>query len=250
MQSEYDSIYLSPHLDDVALSCAGQVFMKSGADQNVLVVTVMAGDPPGSTSEFARSLHGRWQLERDVVASRRKEDEEAMRILGADLMHWPIPDCIYRSEPTTGAALYNSNEAIFGTVSELERPLIIQIAERIRQLPPHGRLFTSLGVGNHVDHQITRLAAEMVSPHVAYYEEYPYVIIPGALQRVVDAEDSTLVEEKLSLTDEAVQKRIEAIAAYRSQVSSFFRDRADLEQAIENYCRETGGERVWHRAKP
>jgi LmbE family N-acetylglucosaminyl deacetylase len=64
MQPYFDHIYLSPHLDDVALSCGGQIFLHTTAGQSVLVVTLMAGAPDADTavSEFVQLLHQRWQL--------------------------------------------------------------------------------------------------------------------------------------------------------------------------------------------
>ncbi|MBN2499463.1 MAG: PIG-L family deacetylase, partial [Anaerolineales bacterium] len=54
-------IYLSPHLDDVALSCGGLVWEQAQAGMAVEVWSVCAGDPPpGELSEYARSLHARW----------------------------------------------------------------------------------------------------------------------------------------------------------------------------------------------
>ena len=39
--------------------------------------------------------------------------------------------------------------------------------------------------------------------------------------------------------------KIEAILAYRSQISTFFTDRADLEQQVIGYANSIGGERIW-----
>jgi LmbE family N-acetylglucosaminyl deacetylase len=69
---------VSPHLDDVVLSCAGLVAAHPGA----LVVTVTAGKPP------AHPLTG-WDLAcgfaqgDDAIGARRREDEEALHALGA-----------------------------------------------------------------------------------------------------------------------------------------------------------------------
>jgi LmbE family N-acetylglucosaminyl deacetylase len=110
----YDAIYLAPHLDDAALSCGGQILDRTRAGQRVLVVTVMAGDPPtDAENDYIRSLHARWELERDAAAQRRAEDSAACAILGADFLHWSIPDCIYRLHPATGAPLYVSDDDIF-----------------------------------------------------------------------------------------------------------------------------------------
>ena len=41
-----DHLYLSPHFDDAALSCGGQIATFTAAGQSVLVVTITGGDPP------------------------------------------------------------------------------------------------------------------------------------------------------------------------------------------------------------
>src|SRR3954449_7408206 len=91
----YDWIYLSPHLDDAALSCGGQIFAASQGGERVLIVTITAGNPVGSVSSYAASLHSRWELV-DATEARRQEDLAACAILGAESLHWAVPDCIYR----------------------------------------------------------------------------------------------------------------------------------------------------------
>lgn len=64
-QKPYERIYLSPHLDDAALSCGGLVYLERKADLPVLVVTVMAGDAPSDAIEspIVAELHavGSWR---------------------------------------------------------------------------------------------------------------------------------------------------------------------------------------------
>ena len=48
-------IYLSPHLDDAALSCKGSIKQQTQAGERVEVWTVCAGEPPdGPLSMFSR----------------------------------------------------------------------------------------------------------------------------------------------------------------------------------------------------
>ncbi len=247
----YDTIYLSPHLDDVALSCGGQVSMLTGANRPVLIVTVMAGDPPApDSSEFVRLLHDRWGLQQDVVANRRAEDTLACQILGAEPLYWYVPDCIYRTERQSAEPLYQSEADLFGAVHGSESQLVKDIAQQIRQLPPHDHLLVPLGVGNHVDHQITRLAAEASAlENLTYYEEYPYVAVPGALASLVGSEGPVWQPTIIPLTEEALRAKVHAIAAFRSQISSFFRDREHMEKTIREQAQSAGGERLWLRIK-
>ena len=131
MLSHYDFIYLSPHLDDAVLSCGGQIYQHTKMDRSILIVSITAGDPPTSSlSNFARSLHQRWQTPSEAVAIRRAEDQLACVRLGADYLHWNLLDCIYRQNPHTGQPLYSSEEALFGTLHPVEATLVKQLANR------------------------------------------------------------------------------------------------------------------------
>lgn len=248
MQPFYDAIYLSPHLDDVTLSCGGQVFQATNTGQRVLIVTITAGDPPqAAVSGYAQSLHDRWALVTNAVAARRAEDEAANAILGADTLHWSLPDCIYRYHLTTGAPLYVSDPDIFGEVNPAELPLVATLSEQMAALPAHRQLYVPLTIGHHVDHQLTRLAAEQAFPKVTlcYYEDYPYAQKPGALATVIADKDQNWQATTIPLTDAAVQTKIAAIIAFKSQVSTFFQDEADLERQIRTFTASVGGERLW-----
>ncbi len=253
MQPFYDAIYLSPHLDDVALSCGGQIFQRTRAGQRVLIVTITAGDPPASAvSDYAQSLHNRWQLVTDAVAARRAEDYAANAILGADTLHWSLPDCIYRYHPATGAALYLSDSDIFGDVHPAELPIVTALSEQMAALPAHQQLYVPLTIGHHVDHQLTRTAAEraFAPSALTYYEDYPYAQQPDALAGVIPADRASWQATVIALDEAAIRAKIAAIAAFQSQFSTFFKDYADLEAQIRTFTTRTGGECVWRQLRP
>ena len=250
MQAFYDAIYLSPHLDDITLSCGGQVFQQTHAGKRVLVVTITAGDPPqAAVSSYAQSLHDRWALVTDAVAARRAEDQAANAILGADTLHWSLPDCIYRYHPTTDAPLYRSDPDIFGELNPAEYPLVVSLSEQMAALPAHQQLYVPLTIGHHVDHQLTRLAAEQAYPsaRLCYYEDYPYAQKPNARSGVIPGDSQGWQATTISLSEDAIQAKIAAIAAFVSQFSTFFQDQADLEQQIRAFTAQVGGERVWRQ---
>ena len=249
MRSYYDAIYLSPHLDDAAYSCGGRIFTQTAAGRSVLVVTIMAGDPPAEPlSDYARLHHERWQLVADTAAQRRAEDVAACRILGADYLHWQVPDCIYRLHPETGEPLYVTRDDIFGAIHPAEWPLQERLSQQMAGLPDHGRIFSPLAAGHHVDHQLVRAAAERrLGTDLLYYEDYPYAYLPGALAAVIPPGNDEWQAEVLPLAEATIQARIDAIAAFASQLSTFFNGRTDLEKQIKDYVHQVGGERVWRR---
>lgn len=234
-------LYLSPHLDDAVLSCGGMIHRQTQAGEHVRVITICAGNaPPGPLSAFAQALHDRWQTPANAVDVRRAEDAAALALLGADVLHLDVPDCIYRG--TGGEYWYASEGAIFGELHPAEAELIEKLAEQLRGLGP-GRVYAPYGLGHHVDHQLTRRAAEQAGGIYAYYEDYPY-----AERESVVATDA-LSPQIVALRLENVATKVRAIAAYASQISSFWPTLDLMDQAIHTYAQRVGkgelAERVW-----
>lgn len=249
MTREYDDLYLSPHLDDAVFSCGGQIFMQVEASRSALVVTIMAGEPRTvRRSVLADYLHHNWGVTAETaVAQRRAEDEAACHRLGADALHLSVPDCIYRVHPRSGEPLYTSDEALFGEWDEAEAYLIEEIVEAFSHLPSAGRVLVPLCVGHHVDHQLTRNAAEYhFGPEcLTYYEDFPYVQRdPDALDAVL-GDESAWESELIPLTEAALQARLQASLDYESQISVLFNDPKTMTDAMKTYVESTGGERVW-----
>lgn len=245
----YDAIYLSPHLDDAILSCGGQIARRVREGQRVLIVTVMAGDPQEDVdNDYIRSLHERWALGRNAVARRRAEDIAACAILGVEPLHWPLPDCIYRLNPADGRPLYVSDDDIFGEVHPSEEPLVEQIADWLRALPAPGHCYAPLTVGHHVDHLLVAEAAQRVFGSALYfYEDYPYAQQADKLKAVIEVSPLSWTPIVVPLGEVELAAKIEAILAYRSQLSTFFADRDDLERQVRGYAASVGGERVWQK---
>ncbi len=86
---------LSPHLDDAVFSLGAGIACAARHGSPVRVVTVFSGDPTtdAPASEWDR-LPG-WTTEREAVLARRREDVEAMRIVGAEARWLPFADETY-----------------------------------------------------------------------------------------------------------------------------------------------------------
>jgi LmbE family N-acetylglucosaminyl deacetylase len=269
MRDYYDHLYLSPHFDDVALSCGGQIFGHTAAGRAVLVVTITAAEPPDDFhSETAAALHRRWadSLGREpaaMVAQRRAEDQAAFAALGAEALHLPFLDCIYRPNET-GDPLYPGPTDMFGPLNPADEAVVEALAAALAGLPAAGQIYLPLGVGGHVDHGVTRLAGERVFRAAAYYEDYPYTMAPGALEAVLPlAARGDWPAETVWLSEAALGAKVAAVAAYQSQLSSFFSGLDDLArklreegQRVEADARADGemppdwaigAERLWRR---
>ena len=155
-------IYLSPHFDDVALSCGGLVWEQVQAGDMVSIWKVCAGSAPhGEPYPFAKELHMRWKTDQGATAQRKLEDIRSCQRLGASYLYFTIPDCIYRRNLHTDEFLYISEESLSGPLLPADTYNITLIGEEIkRSIQADVALVCPLSLGNHVDHQLTRLAAE------------------------------------------------------------------------------------------
>ncbi len=246
----YAWVYLSPHLDDAVLSCGGRIWQQVRVGDRVLVITVFAGSPPSGTrlSPFARELHARWGSPIDAVSRRRSEDLTALAYLGAEAAHWSYPDCIYRQD-LDGRFLYADERALWGAVRPADKVLIEELSHRLATVPvtPGGGIYAPLAVGQHVDHRILRRAAEASGRTLTYYEDFPYAEDPPAI-RVALAETEAEAEF-VPLSEEALAAKIDAIACYRSQISTFWVSKDHVATRVRAFAQRTGGgkpaERYW-----
>ncbi len=253
-------LYLSPHLDDVALSCGGQIAQAARAGGAVEILTVFAGDEPGPSAALASPLvakiYALWRLAPgQVMATRRAEDLAACRALAAQAQHWELQEAIHRLDPQSGAALYPSLEKLFGPVAAAEEELVAELARRFVELPgltdprAAARIVAPLGVGGHVDHRIVHRAARRAfGASLLYYEEFPYAVWKFFALRRAGITGRSWEAERRPLLPVDIAARIAAIACYASQVTSLFRTSENLARQVRRHVRRARGERLWrHR---
>lgn len=248
-RADYNHIYLSPHLDDAALSCGGAIIGQRQRGERVLVVTICTAAPAaeGPFNTLAEEFHRYWGLQPDqVVAARLREDKAAMEQLGVDFLWAGFLDAIYRN-PTA----YTTRESLFGTPAPDDPllPELTQFIARLRQTSPNAQVYAPLSVGFHVDHQITQ-AATLAGGSAHFYEDVPYAVQDGAVEARLDRLGYSVTPQLVPIGD-TLSAKIAAIAAYASQLAELFR--ADpMEHVIRDYHATIGSEpseRVWEQAR-
>ncbi len=260
----YNHIYLSPHLDDAALSCGGAIAQHRTNGEHVLVVTLCTAAPAPDAvfSELARTFHLEWGLSpAQVVATRIQEDRAAMDLLGVDSLAVGCLDAIYRHPEA-----YHSRETLFGTpiLDDSLHAELDSVIMRLVQQQPTASFYAPLGVGYHVDHQITYQAAlRHIGESLALYEDFPYVARPGERERRLEALGEALQPHIITI-DQTLNEKTNAILAYASQLAELAHSQlgqeADAEraaqliaEAVAEYARQVGaelgtyGERLWYR---
>jgi LmbE family N-acetylglucosaminyl deacetylase len=249
----YDHVYLSPHLDDAALSCGGAIARHANGGARVLVVTLCTGTPPPNAplSKFAQDHHVMWGFTPELaMAERQREDDLALERLDADTYRAGLLDAIYRMPE-----VYTDNDKLFGTPAADDSLLYStrQLIAALYRRTPRATFYAPLGVGNHVDHQIVHTAArEGAGTVVAFYEDFPYMLWPGAFEQRMRALGQRFVASTIDI-DATLTRKIGAIGAYVSQLSSLFDEPAAMARTISDYAENlrpeigTYGERVWLR---
>ncbi|NJN17920.1 MAG: GlcNAc-PI de-N-acetylase [Oscillochloris sp.] len=219
LPTDYTHIYLSPHLDDAALSCGGMIAAQCAAAERVLVVTLCTAAPPANAtfSNLALSFHREWGLDPEqVVAARLEEDSAAISILGADSFWAGMLDAIYRHP---GA--YHSRETLFAAPAP-DDPLVSLLHDLINRLGrylPGAHFYAPLGIGDHVDHQITySTALACAGRQLAFYEDAPYVMRPGLrAQRL--AQLGLELQPQIRQIGATLEQKIASVRAYASQMA-------------------------------
>jgi LmbE family N-acetylglucosaminyl deacetylase len=237
-------LFLSPHFDDAVFSCGGTIHQLAQDGKDVLMMTIMGGDPPHPLpgTPIVRNLHSRWNAGQAPITARRNEDQRAAELLGVRVQHMDIPDCVYRTD-ADGKPLYPDEASLWGQVHPDDPVLSHLEGFRVPEQVTH--LYVPMGVGAHVDHLVVReigiaiyrLLNQIDQGHkhtLLFYVEFPYNEKPDAVQAAQQSipEDIHLVAHDVKLSHQNVNAKIEGIKAYQSQISTFWDDEAALEKRV------------------
>jgi LmbE family N-acetylglucosaminyl deacetylase len=220
------AIFVSPHLDDAALSCGGGIARLTRTGTSVKVVSVFTADQPpgGPLSPLARRSLASWGAGDQPFALRRAENRTALQLLGAEAEDLGLLDAIYRRSGS-GTPLYSGPLAAPAR-EDVER-FLPQLTGALRRSSVAARagvpVFCPAGPGGHVDHLLVRRAIEqIVGPEeIVYYEEYPYSTRPET-SATADAVAESQPFVALPLAPDELDARIAAIGCYESQLRGLF----------------------------
>jgi LmbE family N-acetylglucosaminyl deacetylase len=146
--------------------------------------------------------------------------------------------------------LYASEEAIFGPLDPVEKPLIAELVTELSQtIPTEAQVVCPLGVGGHVDHRLTVRVAKSLRQPLWFYAEIPYVNraaawIGGASPLLQDAAwEAHLIQ----LGSEDLKAWQEAVAGYASQLRVFWPSVITMRAGLTAYLEDVGGARLWRQ---
>jgi LmbE family N-acetylglucosaminyl deacetylase len=202
----------------------------------------------------------------DLMATRRLEDERFAAFAEVSVVWLDLPDAVFRG--------YQGDDELLGRPRP-DDPAPVDILRReIARLEPQ-RVYLPMGIGGHVDHQLTRDAGlalladarNWVMPGPDYvggivlYEDFPYAFWEnfGTIDDMPPHSFNSL-PAGISLTAEfadisdQLERKIRAIALYESQIERLFDSKKAMADAVRSYAarvadigRVNGGaaERYW-----
>ncbi|HWS23433.1 MAG TPA: PIG-L family deacetylase [Anaerolineales bacterium] len=225
-------VFVSPHLDDAALSCGGLISDLVGRGVQCINITVTAGIPELTTkSSLIDEVQNQWKLNdsSEAVKLRRVEDNNAMRILNCKPIHLNFLDAIYRSSIDA----HYFYQSIYDPIHPEESGLAEEIAHSMMNyLLPDDLIILPQAIGGHVDHEIVKNSAQFLTNKRFYYPDVPYVFKTDF--SILDRYESSATFV-YPFKQKHITKWIEAIQAYPSQLSSLFKDSTELNQQVTAY---------------
>jgi hypothetical protein len=102
-----------------------------------------------------------------------------------------------------------------------------------------------LAIGRHIDHSMVRMAVETMGKNILYYADYPYVLKHSTHQ--TRWKNRVMIPKTFQISEGGLTAWINAVAAYTSQISSFWDDQASMEKAIRDYAGEKAKIRLWEQ---
>jgi len=106
-------------------------------------------------------------------------------------------------------------------------------------------LVSPLGLGNHVDHQLTRLAAEGLDCTAWYYADYPYVL--RCKDKLENMEQAGWLSQVFPISQDGLVAWQDSIAAHGSQISTFWKGKHEMRLAVSDYLEQNTGIRLWRK---
>ncbi|MBN2975666.1 hypothetical protein BFW88_14165 [Pseudomonas fluorescens] len=232
MNQRCHSLLLAPHCDDIAYSLTGRLFSGAESSRPLQLLTIF------SESRFAPYAAG-ITSQAQVSALRHAEDARFCAVLRLEPARLGLAEAPLRGYPDVDSLFINSDVP-------LEDPMVARLEQRLRRhiegnVPT--RVFAPLGIGGHVDHRITRAAAQRVFGGVCplfFYEDLPYAgeLAPAELDRQL-ALDAKGLRALLTPLGDWLPYKLERLAEYASQVAG-----KDLDSVV-THAHLIGGERVW-----
>lgn len=209
-------LMISPHLDDAVLSAGATAASLADVERQVVVATVFAGIPELGLSPAARAFHQHCGLPDEAVQVRRAEDVRAVAEVGAEPVHLPFLDGLYRR--WRGRWLCDRPGALYAPAAPLDPAVWSGVRARLDDLLSAlqpALVLTCSAIGGHVDHRLVRSVTQAVcrthQTRLLLWEDLPYALdtSPAGVPTIL---------EGAPVQPSHIERKLRAVAHYASQL--------------------------------
>ena len=233
--------FISPHLDDAIFS-AGNLIYKLREKAKVTIITIFTKVTNESNTLFTHLFIKKSGFcnSRDLFSARKDEDIKVCRSIGVNAIHLDFVDLAWRKKRAVGGIslripelshLYPTRFHILGgKIHKEDEAIMKKITQTLKNSIKNDDavVFCPLGIGNQVDHIITRTICQKSFLNVIYWQDYPYVLKNQADQRFI--KENNL--ETMTFCGPFYKK--ELMLGYTSQIQAYFKDKK-IKNVTEHY---------------
>ncbi|MBV9916396.1 MAG: PIG-L family deacetylase [Solirubrobacterales bacterium] len=230
---------ISPHLDDAVFSIGGTLAQAAAGGEQVLLATVFTRSVLSPTGfALACQLDKDLGSEVDYMAVRRREDQLAAERLSFESpLHLGLPEAPHRG--------YDSARELFaGPRSDDSASTAVAeaLGRLLEQMTPD-RVLCPLGVGAHVDHLVVIEALDRLGVTTERWRDVPYVLRDADPAHVANELRVSLSERPVGLSEAELERKLDACAAYATQLGFQFGGEQPMRRAIRAFA-DTEGARL------
>lgn len=247
------NIFVSPHLDDVVLSCAEIIVKEVSCGNSALILNVFTKEyNDDSISENAKNFHDLCGYSNKPITNRKIEDQRALKTLGVESLYLDEYEALYRKNINNEFHYYQP-QSHFNSELSNELSYINRLTARIESILNYlefDYIYIPLGIGNHIDHLIIRYVFEKIvaNKKIIYYEDIPYKLEYGNL--MPSSYTFELESEIIEVDSELFRKKIEALKYYTSQIPILWENKEDMMEQLSRayiFVNSVAYIRVWRK---
>lgn len=183
--------FISPHFDDAVFS-SGAIMRYLSRYTKIVVVNVFTrgGKKPYTLSANTYLKQCGYNDAQKLFVDREAEDAKVFTNLADTVINLGFVDALYRKKPEEDLlskvfgniaelkVLYPTYRfhIVSGNVAKKDVETIVQIKKKLSEIVTTNNsvVFCPLGVGNHIDHVITKIASEKLATQIIYWSDFPY----------------------------------------------------------------------------
>jgi len=227
--------FISPHLDDAALSAGGLISYL--ADKTpVTVINTFTQVHGGSVTRSAKAFVKQcgYKNARKLFSDRRREDKLLFKKIGVKVENLDLIDVLWRKKGSENVVTKIVGSIIpelthiyptyrfhggNGKISPSDKKLISSLKDKLLKTIKGDNyvIFCPVGIGGHVDHIIVREVCTSVFKNVIYWSDFNYSLEFTNENNFIDRN-----KLKLAYFNKELPSKKKLIEGYKSQLNAIF----------------------------